>query len=90
MKPTTFIFIVLFLLSKIVSATVRNVPSTYASIAAALSAADPGDTILVDQGTYNENIVWPSKNDLKLISTTGPSNTIINGNGNGSVIMELL
>ncbi len=86
MKPTAIIFIVLFLLSKIVSATVRNVPSTYASIAAALSAADPGDTILVDQGTYNENIVWPSKNDLKLISTTGPSNTIINGNGNGSVI----
>ena len=57
MKPTAIIFIVLFLLSKIVSATVRNVPSTYVSIAAALSAADPGDTILVDQGTYNENMI---------------------------------
>jgi len=45
--------------------TTRNVPGTYATIQAAITAADPGDIILVAAGTYNES-VSVTKNGLIL------------------------
>ncbi len=64
-----------------------NVPDDYATIQAGLNAADSTDTVLVHPGTYYENIIWPETNGIKLISAGGSSNTIIDGDASGSVII---
>jgi hypothetical protein len=67
------------------SSAVRRVPSEYASIQSAVNASNEGDTVLVDSGTYFENINFGKKNitvtsrffeedDLSLIQET-----VING-----------
>ena len=63
-----------------------HVPSDYTTIQAALNAADFTDTVLVQPGTYSENIIWPETNGIKLISAGDSSNTIIDGGGNSCVI----
>ena len=64
----------------------KNVPSEYSSIQAALNASNIGDTVLVQSGTYYENITWPIINRITLLSVEGATNTIIDGGENGSVI----
>ena len=61
------------------------VPRHYPTIQAGLDAATPGDTVLVDPGTYIENIDFLGKN-VVLKSRQGPETTIIDGNGTGSVV----
>ena len=68
-------------------ATTLNVPEDYLSIQIALNAAESGDTILVQPGTYIENIFWPETNGIKLISAGDSSNTIIDGGGVSVVIV---
>ncbi len=63
-----------------------NVPGDHSTIQAALNAAQTGDTVLVQPGTYYENIFWPDVNGIKLISAGDSSNTIIDGGGTSSVI----
>ena len=63
-----------------------NVPEEYTSIQSALNAAGTGDTVLVQPGTYTENIFWPETNGIKLISAGDSSNTIIDGGGVSVVI----
>jgi hypothetical protein len=63
-----------------------NVPDDYATIQAGLNAADSTDTVLVQSGTYYENIIWPETNGIKLLSAGDSSNTIIDGGGLSSVI----
>ena len=63
-----------------------NVPADQTTIQAGLNAAVEGDTVLVQPGTYTENIIWPETNGVKLISAGDSSNTIIDGNASGSVI----
>jgi photosystem II stability/assembly factor-like uncharacterized protein len=65
----------------------RQVPSQYSTIQAALNAAQAGDTVLVQPGTYKENLVWPNVNGIKLISAGDSSNTIIDGDKKSSVIV---
>jgi len=65
---------------------VINVPTDYSTIQAALTAAGTSDTVLVQPGTYTENIFWPETNGIKLISAGDSSNTIIDGGGVSSVI----
>ncbi|NQU85633.1 MAG: fibronectin type III domain-containing protein, partial [Mariniphaga sp.] len=67
-------------------AGVINIPADYSTIQAGLNAADSSDTVLVQPGTYYENIIWPDKNGIKLISAGDSSNTIIDGGRIGSVI----
>lgn len=63
-----------------------HVPDDYAQIGMALVFALPNDTILVGPGVYEENIVWPATQGLKLLSTGGPEATILDGGGQDQVI----
>lgn len=60
-----------------------NVPEDYSTIQEAIDAAINGDTIVVETGTYNENIVI-NKN-IKLIGNYAVSG-IIDGQGNGPAV----
>lgn len=83
---------ILSFISCVVSATVINVPSDQPTIQAGVDAAADGDTVLVQPGTYIENILVYRK-DVTLASrflvTQDPTyidQTVIDGNDNGSAI----
>lgn len=66
-----------------------NGGGSYATIAAAVTAAAPGDVIEVPAGTYSER-VFINKNNLTLRSAGGKAVTTINGasgTGNGTVMV---
>src|SRR5260370_34055038 len=67
-----------------VAAAELHVPGDFATIQAALDAAQPGDTILVDPGTYRENLRFNGKN-VTLQGTDGPGGTTIQGTGGTTV-----
>ncbi len=50
------------------AANTLHVPADFPTIQGALNAASAGDSILVAEGTYRENIVWPLTDDLHLLS----------------------
>ena len=66
-------------------ATIKGVPGQYATIQAAINASSGGDTILVEPGTYAENINFRGKNIVltsKYYQTNNTAtiwSTIING-----------
>ena len=57
----------------------------YNSIQAAINDADTGDTVLVHDGTYEENINFSAK-ALTVKSVNGAASTIIDGKGSGIVV----
>ena len=67
-------------------AAVINVPGSYSTIQAAVNAANPGDTILVDSGTYNESVNCTKAVDL--VGTGSPtiqgSSPVVIFDGNGA------
>lgn len=65
--------------------TVIHVPDEYPTIQEALNQANFGDTVLVAPGTYDENIVWPQFNGIRLIGS-GRDSTIIDGSLAGPVM----
>ncbi len=69
-----------------VHADVVRVPADIARVEVALWVANPGDTVLVAPGTYEENILWPSTPGLKLLSEEGPETTSLDGGGEAAVI----
>jgi len=90
MKRLTFfliLFIPFFTFSQII-----HIPQDYPSISAGIDAANPGDTIIVDEGTYVENLIISQKpvviGSKFLITgdTSFISKTIIDGNQNGTVV----
>ena len=50
-----------------------------------LNSAYNGDTVLVAQGTYSENVLWPAKNGITLIGS-GEEDCIIDGGSLASVM----
>jgi len=72
--------IVAFLLFTGISySTTINVPADQATIQAGIDAAVDGDTVLIANGTYMENVVVEKQ--LTIMSENGADNTVINGNG---------
>ncbi|HPR16812.1 MAG TPA: T9SS type A sorting domain-containing protein [Candidatus Cloacimonadota bacterium] len=67
------------------SATIINIPDDQPTIQAGLNIAAEGDSVIVAEGIYYENIWWTQTNGIKLIGTD-KENCIIDGNGTGSVI----
>jgi hypothetical protein len=85
MKIFKFISIIILALSLNAKATIRNVPVQYSSIQTAINASINTDTVLVQPGTYFENINFRGKK-IVLTSRFYQSNdysfiqsTIING-----------
>jgi formylglycine-generating enzyme required for sulfatase activity/chitodextrinase len=66
-------------------ATTINVPADQPTIQAGIDASVDGDTVLVQPGTYFENIIWPAINGIKLIGSS-EFNCFIDGSQTSSVI----
>jgi len=82
----------IYVLSSFLIAAVINVPVDYSTIQSGINAAVDGDTVLVQSGTYVENINFNGHNIVvgSLFLTTQDtsyiSSTIIDGNQNGSTV----
>jgi hypothetical protein len=64
---------------------VLHVPADYGTIQAAITAAAPGDTVLVAPGTYAEHVDFTGK-DVHLVSTGGAESTTIDGTSTGTTV----
>ncbi|MCK4653516.1 MAG: PKD domain-containing protein [Candidatus Cloacimonetes bacterium] len=89
---TLYINITLSDINLIEHTTILNVPSVFPTIQSAIDHAFTADTVLVQPGTYYENINYNGKNItvgslfLTTQDTTYISSTIIDGNQSGSVV----
>jgi hypothetical protein len=74
-----------------VQAETRSVPADYATIQQAIDDSNDGDVVVVDPGTYYENINFSGKNIV--VTGTNPDDseivaaTIIDGQGRSSVVV---
>ncbi|MBL8006176.1 MAG: T9SS type A sorting domain-containing protein [Ignavibacteria bacterium] len=62
MKILKFTFLLLFAFCSNVNANIRNVPSQYSTIQSAINSSSAHDTVLVQTGTYFENINFRGRN----------------------------
>lgn len=82
----------IILTSNFLSGQIINIPTDYPTIQQGINAASNGDTVLVDIGTYVENINFNGKNItvasnyLITQDTSFISQTIIDGDSLGSVV----
>lgn len=67
------------------SATIINIPADQPTIQAGLDTAIEGDSVIVAEGIYFENITWPDINGIKLIGSS-EHNCVIDGDNEGPVI----
>ena len=87
------IIIISFVLILNLSANIINIPADQPTIQAGIEVAVDADTVLVQPGTYIENINYDGKNItiaslfLTFQDTSYISQTIIDGNQNGSVVI---
>lgn len=69
----------------------QTTATCWPSIQSAVNAASPGNTLVVEPGTYSENVSIPSgKDGLTLESRVGASATTIVGNLNGSSLESVV
>ncbi len=80
------IIILLLIVTITCKADTLNVPLQFSSIQLALDTSESNDVIMVQPGIYFENLVWPSINNIHLISAGDTSNTFIDGGNYGRVI----
>ncbi|MCF7823508.1 MAG: FG-GAP-like repeat-containing protein [Candidatus Marinimicrobia bacterium] len=91
-KQLTLVLAFLFIAFSMVNAAIINVPDDQSTIQLGIDASTNSDTVLVQPGTYVENINFSGKNIVvgSLFLTTQDtsyiSSTIIDGNENGSVV----
>jgi beta propeller repeat protein/parallel beta-helix repeat protein len=77
--------------ARLAQAETRLVPADYATIQQAINESNNGDVVVVDPGTYAENINFSGKNIV--VTGTNPDDseivaaTIIDGQGRGSVVV---
>ena len=64
---TIYFILVFFVLSSFLSAAIINVPADQSTIQAGIDASTNGDTVLVQPGTYVENINFNGKNIYVII-----------------------
>jgi len=82
--PTIFLVLFLSVACVLAASPVVKVPEDYSSIQAAINAANPGDTIQVAPGLYNENLVL--NKTLRLVGEDKYS-TIIDAGGRGPALL---
>ncbi|NQT35517.1 right-handed parallel beta-helix repeat-containing protein [bacterium] len=100
MKTATALLLIVFLFFSTpfpTNARIINVPEDRNSIQGGINQASNGDTVLVQPGTYNENLVFPQRSltVASLFLTTGntayiDSTIIHSGDDNTSVIRIIL
>jgi len=92
MKRIGIVLVSLLVFTSLALANVINVPGDSTTIQTGINGASNGDTVLVQPGTYIENINFNGRNIVlgSLFSTTGDtshiSTTIIDGDSSGSVV----
>lgn len=64
MKSSIYLFVLLFGAAVTVSGQILKVPQEYLSIQAAIDASEEGDTVLISEGKYFENINFRGKGIL--------------------------
>ncbi len=92
------LLIITFFINVVLFSVTLNIPTQYPTIQAGINAAQNGDMVLVEPGTYYENINFRGKNitvTSQYINDSNPNtilNTIINGSAStepdtGSVVL---
>ena len=86
-KSLKFFTVIIFILAfgNVTKAAILHVPGDFEAIQDAIDNALTDDTVLVDPGTYFENINFKGKSIL-VISRDGPETTIIDGGNIDSVV----
>jgi len=93
MRKIFFLLAVSFLSVGILNAAILNVPAEYSTIQIGIDSSSVGDTVLVQPGTYVENINYNGKNItvaslfLTTSDTSYISQTVIDGDQNGTVVI---
>ncbi len=89
---TILLFIILLLAFSSSFATMLEVPAEHPTIQAAINASSDGDTVLVQPGTYYENVLFMGRaiTVASLFLTTGNpdriEDTVIHGSNSGHVV----
>jgi parallel beta-helix repeat protein len=83
-RPSWLVALALLSAASPAAATI-HVPADHPTIQAAINAAADGDTIIVSDGTYTENIDFKGK-AITLESADGPTTTIIDGGDTSCVV----
>ena len=85
MKLAIFVLVGILVFVGLGEGKTIKVPGDYPTIQQAINAAMYGNTVLVDPGTYNENIDFLGKT-ITVKSSQGADKTTIDGRQQGSVV----